>query len=247
MADKEGGLMLKIAICDDEQIVCADIEKIILDFQKESGIHLEVEVFYSGIDLYKFIVNDYAFDLIFLDIEMQDLNGIQLGNKIRNELENYITKIVYISSKDSYDRQLFEVQPMHFLPKPVDKEKIIADVKLALKILGKRSDVFSYKIGHSVYKVSIKDILYFESLDREIKLVSTKGTVCFYSTIEAVLSQVSSYQFIQIHRSYIINYAYVSKFRYEEVIMMNGEHLLISQRRRKDVRDLLISYEKEED
>lgn len=201
--------MLKIAICDDEQIVCADIEKIILDFQKESGMHLEVEVFYSGIELYKFIVNDYAFDLIFLDIEMQDLNGIQLGNKIRNELENYITKIVYISSKDSYALQLFEVQFMHFLPKPVDKEKIIADVKLALKILGKRSDIFSYKIGHSVHKVSIKDILYFESLDREIKLVSTKGTVCFYSTIEAVLSQVSSYQFIQIHRSYIINYAYV--------------------------------------
>jgi DNA-binding LytR/AlgR family response regulator len=245
--DKEGGLMLKIAICDDEQIVCADIEKIILDFQKESGIHLEVEVFYSGIDLYKFIENEYAFDLIFLDIEMKGLNGIQIGSKIRNELENYITKIVYISSKDNYDRQLFEVQPMHFLPKPVEKEKVIADIKLALKILGKRSNVFSYKIGHSVHKVPIKDILYFESLDREIKLVTIKGAVCFYSTMEAVLSQVSSHQFIQIHRSYIINYAYVSKFRYEEVLMLNGEHLLISQRRRRDVRDLLISYEKEED
>ncbi len=238
--------MLKIAICDDEQIVCADIEKNILDFKKESGLDLEVEVFNSGIDLLKFIENENTFDLIFLDIEMQDLNGIQVGIKLRNELEDYVTKIVYISSKDNYDRQLFEVQPMHFLSKPIDKEKIIADIKLALKILGKNGGVFSYKIGHSVHKIPIKDILYFESMDREIKLVSIKGTVYFYDTIEAVLSQVSSFQFIQIHRSFIINYAYVSKFRYEEVIMQNGERLLISQRRRKDVRDLLISYEKEE-
>jgi DNA-binding LytR/AlgR family response regulator len=238
--------MLKIAICDDEQIVCADIEKNILDFKKESGLDLEVEVFNSGIDLLKFIENENTFDLIFLDIEMQDLNGIQVGIKLRNELEDYVTKIVYISSKDNYDRQLFEVQPMHFLSKPIDKEKIIADIKLALKILGKSGGVFSYKIGHSVHKIPIKDILYFESMDREIKLVSIKGTVYFYDTIEAVLSQVSSFQFIQIHRSFIINYAYVSKFRYEEVIMQNGERLLISQRRRKDVRDLLISYEKEE-
>lgn len=238
--------MLKIAICDDEQIVCADIEKYILDFKKESGLDLEVEVFNSGIDLFKFIKNENTFDLIFLDIEMQDLNGIQIGIKLRNELEDYVTKIVYISSKDNYDRQLFEVQPMHFLSKPIDKEKIIADIKLALKILGKNGGVFSYKIGHSVHKIPVKDILYFESMDREIKLVSIKGTVYFYDTIEAVLSQVSSFQFIQIHRSFIINYAYVSKFRYEEVIMQNGERLLISQRRRKDVRDLLISYEKEE-
>ena len=238
--------MLKIAICDDEQIVCADIEKYILDFKKESGLDLEVEVFNSGIDLLKFIENENTFDLIFLDIEMQDLNGIQVGIKLRNELEDYVTKIVYISSKDNYDRQLFEVQPMHFLSKPIDKEKIIADIKLALKILGKNGGVFSYKIGHSVHKIPVKDILYFESMDREIKLVSIKGTVYFYDTIEAVLSQVSSFQFIQIHRSFIINYAYVSKFRYEEVIMQNGERLLISQRRRKDVRDLLISYEKEE-
>jgi len=104
--------MLKIAICDDEQIVCADIEKIILDFKKESGLDLEVEVFNSGTDLFKFIENENTFDLIFLDIEMQDLNGIQIGIKLRNELEDYVTKIVYISSKDNYDRQLFEVQPI---------------------------------------------------------------------------------------------------------------------------------------
>lgn len=93
--------MFKIAICDDEPIICSYIEKIIHDYSKSIAESIEVEVFFSGEELYKYLKNEINFDLIFLDIELSKLNGIDLGKKIREEMKNEIAQIVYISSKES--------------------------------------------------------------------------------------------------------------------------------------------------
>ena len=83
--------MFKIAICDDEQAICSYIEDIILEYQREIHVDVEVEVFYSGKDLCRAIDHQQRFDLIFLDIEMNLLNGIEVGKKIREELDDYDT------------------------------------------------------------------------------------------------------------------------------------------------------------
>lgn len=237
--------MLRVAICDDNLTICSDLECIVLKFQEEFFINTEVEVFYSGIELFEYLNKGNSFDLIFLDIEMDYLNGIQLGKNIRTKMDDYVTKIVYISSKDGYDRQLFDVQPMHFLSKPLTSQKVIEDLLLAVKLLNKVDSVFTYKFRNDTYKLPIKDILYFESMDREIKAVTLKENVLFYSTMGAVLSQVFNYQFIQIHRSYIVNYIHITKFEYDKVLMTNSDYLPISQGNRKKVRKLLLSKEKE--
>jgi len=107
--------MLRIAICDDDHNICTQLEKIILDFQEQVMKDLEVEVFYSGESLFEHIKTEDGFDLIFLDIELERITGVEVGELLRHDLEDYTTKIVYISSKNYYDRQLFEVQPLHFL------------------------------------------------------------------------------------------------------------------------------------
>ncbi|HHW69871.1 MAG TPA: response regulator transcription factor [Clostridiales bacterium] len=236
--------MFKVAICDDEQSICASVESIISEFKMKSYLEIDMEVFYSGEDLYKCIKNGHGFDLIFLDIEMDELNGVEVGRKIREEMDDYITQIVYISGKDNYDRQLFDVQPLYFLPKPLSPKKVIKALQLAMKLSNKLGGVFTYKKGYEVFTLSVKDIIYFESLDRKIKIVSTKGEEYFYGKISDIIQKVAKYQFIQIHRSYIINYAHTRVFRYDEVVMSNSITLPISQLRRKEVRKLQITYQK---
>ncbi|MEG0711369.1 MAG: LytTR family transcriptional regulator DNA-binding domain-containing protein, partial [Niameybacter sp.] len=170
---------------------------------------------------------------------------IQIGKIIREVRDDYKTKIIYISAKNHYDRQLFDVQPLHFLAKPLIAEKVVDDIKLAIRLSDKTGGFFTYKKGFEKKQVLIKDILYFESLNREVRGVFTKGEETFYDSTENVLRQVDQYQFIQIHRSYIINYAYVCRFKYDEVIMSNGEVLPIGQSRRKDVRKFQMSLEKD--
>ncbi len=218
-------------------IICGDIENVLLNYQKYNFEEIEIEVFYSGEELCRYMEKGQSFDLIFLDIEMKEMNGVEVGRKIRQEMDDYLTKIVYISGKDSYDRQLFDVQPMHFLSKPINREKIIADLKLAMKLLQKQRFVFSYKKGYEILRVPIKNIIYFESLNRKIKIVTTRGEDMFYGAIDEIFNRVAKYQFIRIHRSYIINYIHVSRFKYEEVIMSSSSCLPIGQSRRSEVRN----------
>lgn len=238
--------MLKIAICDDHPTTCTELENILLEFQEQTFQAFTIEVFYSGEELIEYIKKEHKFDLIFLDIELGEINGVEVGHIIRNEMEDYSTKIVYISSKDHYDRQLFEVQPLHFLPKPLDKGKIFKDIGLAIKMIQKEKNLFSFKINQAIHKIPIKDILYFESFDKKIKLVGTKATKDFYDKMEHIIEQVSRYRFMHPHRSYLINYDHVLRFKKDKIFMSNGDCIPISRLKKKDLKKLQMIYEENE-
>ncbi|HAX52771.1 MAG TPA: DNA-binding response regulator [Lachnospiraceae bacterium] len=237
--------MFRIAICDDESVICSQIETVILNYAAENNLKVEIQVFYSGEELYRFLERGQNFDLLFLDIELKLINGIEVGRKIRENLDNQIMQIVYISGKDSYYLDLFEVRPMHFLPKPIKAAEIIKDLRLAMKLTDKLGGIFIYKKSRETYRKAVKDILYFESLNREVKIVSTEGEDQFYGKLDNVFEQMAKYQFLYIHKSYIVNYFHVTKFKYEEVTMSNAVVLPISQSRRKETRELQIRYERE--
>jgi len=238
--------MFRIAICDDEQMIGSQIESILLDYCRRTGLKTDIIVFDSGEDLYKYMELNRDFDLIYLDIVMEPMNGLEVGRKIRNIMQNHKTDIVYISGKDEYDRQLFDVQPLHFIPKPIDPIKVIQDLKLSMIRANKLGGMFAYKKGNESYKVPIKDILYFESLGREIKIVTVNSEDVFYGIMQEIFEVVGKYQFIKIHRSYMVNYNHISIFRYEEVVMSNKVILPISQGRRKEIKDIQLSIEQEE-
>lgn len=238
--------MFKIAICDDEQVICSQIESILLDYSKRTHLKVDVIVFYSGEKLYKYMEQGHAFDLIYLDIEMEPMNGLEVGKKIRSMMLDYRTDIVYISGKDGYDRQLFDVQPLHFIPKPIEVNMVIKDLNLAMLRAGKLGGVFSYKKANESYKIPIKDIIYFESFGKKTRIFTINNEETFYGTMQQVYKMVGKYQFIQIHRSYIINYKHISISKYEEVTMSNGTKIPISQLKRKEVRKIQLSIEQGE-
>lgn len=115
--------MIRIAICDDEIGTCSDIENMILDFADSHALQIETEVFYSGETLYRFLKSECVFDLIFLDIQLLEMDGILVGKQIREQLKNEKVSIVYISSKETYAMHLFQVRPLDFLIKPITNEK----------------------------------------------------------------------------------------------------------------------------
>lgn len=168
--------MFRIAICDDELMICSQIEDIILKISNEISEKIEVEVFYSGEELCEYMLNQSNFDLIFLDIELKLLNGVQVGRKIREEMKNDIVQIVYISGKQGYAMDLFEIRPMNFLVKPLSKEKITQVVKKFIELSRRGNQYFQFNIGKTLYKIPLKDILYFESEMKKIKVI-TKDSI----------------------------------------------------------------------
>ena len=180
-----------------------------------------------------------------MDIELELINGIEVGRKIREEMDNQVLQIVYISGKVDYCMELFEIRPMHFLHKPIETDDIVKAIRLARKLTDKLGGIFTYRRAHEACRKPVKDILYFESCNREVKMVTNEGEEIFYGKLDDVFDQVGKYHFMFIHKSYIVNYFYVTKFKYDEVTMSNMEVLPISQARRKLTRELQVKYEKE--
>jgi DNA-binding LytR/AlgR family response regulator len=237
-------VMFRVAICDDQQEICSQIENIILDYRKDVAIEIDVEVFFTGEELCEFIEKEHDFDLIFLDIELGMIDGIEVARRIRQDMNDEITQILYISSKQSYAMDLFESRPLNFLVKPLSEERIIKYIKQAIQLCEKGNLLFEFRMGKIFYKVPYKDIIYFESNDKKIQIVTVKGGYEYYGKLSDIEQIVPNKDFLLIHKSYLVNYMYVSEAWYDTLKLSNGISLPISQTYRKEVRDILIKRRK---
>lgn len=106
--------MFRIAVCDDNDAVCSAIENTIDSFFKTESIHYEIDSFQSGEELLEELNDHVKYDLIYLDIELAQLNGVAVGRYIRENLLDDYTQIAFISAKPSYALELFQIRPIHF-------------------------------------------------------------------------------------------------------------------------------------
>ena len=234
--------MIRIAVCDDFHDVVEQVKEYLLEYQQQRNQKLEIKTFSNAEDLWVYLKSNQC-DLIILDIELVKMNGVELGHLIRNELKDNIVKIVYISAMNCYDRQLFEVQPLNFLQKPIDRVKLFKMVDLTIELLSYNDKIFLFENKQGKFRMKFSNILYFESFDHYFKIVTMSGDYEFKSTFAEIMEQISDSRFIQVHRSYIINYDNASRIKYEEIIMSNGDMIPIGRDRRKDVRKTISKLE----
>lgn len=233
--------MIKIAICDDDKIFCDEIEEVINNYERTISSAISIETFYSGEALIEYISDGNVLDLIFLDIELENINGVDVGKLIRNEFKNEAVQIVYISWNREYALELFKNRPFDFLIKPLEIEKVSEVINKYIEIYENENNFFEFKFGKSAYKIPFKDIMYFESENRKIKIVGRFGEKEYYEKLATVIEAVPKKEFVQIHKSIIVNCFYISNYTYEEIILSNGRKLPISQKFRVPVREELLT------
>lgn len=231
--------MYNIGICDDGRNTCAAIEKMIIVCAQKKNIEIEISVWYAGEQLCEFLGQGGRLDILFLDIQLLELSGIEVGEFIRNKMEDRGMQIIYISGEASYAQRLFKTQPMDFLVKPITQQQIEDAIELAVKIIKKKAARFAFQKGKDHLFVPYDDILYFESEGRKIKVVTYKAENEFYGSMKELEKSVPM-NFLMIHQSYIINKEHVVRYTYEIVEMDNGTILMISKAHRRQVRDILL-------
>lgn len=234
--------MLKIAICDDNEVICEELESLVKEYGISNKVHVEIDVYYTGKRLCDEMKETY-YDLILLDIEMQGLNGVEVGQTIRESLHNESTQILFISSKVDYAMALFDVRPLNFLVKPIDKEKLYWNMDKCFELVKRNESMFTYQNGSKINKCKLKDILYFESRGRKVEIVLNHRRETFYSALHTIYDEVKDKDFFYCHKSLVVNYHNIVTFYYDRLILTNGEELEISQGRRKEVRELQKKWE----
>ncbi len=231
--------MIRIAVCDDVREVVVQVNNYLLEYQEQKNVKLSINNFYNAEDLWEFLTANHC-DLIILDIELVKMNGVELGMRIRTELNDQDIKIIVISAMENYYKQLFDIQPLNFLLKPIDKIKLFKVIDLAVQLIDDQNHIFVFKTKESTYRLKVKDILYFESYNHNFKVVTTNGNYSYRSNFSEIMNQLSDYGFIQVHKSYVINCNQTKNIEYDKLIMSNGTEIPIGRDRRKEIRNFFL-------
>ncbi len=231
--------MYNIGICDDGINVCSSLEEMILLYTEKNRLKTDVKVWYTGEELCKYLEQGGHLDILYLDIALFRLSGIEVGDFIRNRLDDRGMQIIYISGEPAYAQKLFKSQPMDFLVKPIARKQIWDSLDLAVKLLERNAEKFEFQNGRDYYYIPYDKIIYFESEGRKIKIATADAEKEFYGGIRDLDKRLPK-EFFPIHRSYVINKTHVVRYTYETVEMDNGVMLSISKAYRKQVRERLL-------
>lgn len=227
--------MIHIAICDDENIIVNQIENILLSVCNLKGIPADIAVFYCGATLERSVLLGYKYDIIYLDIQMENGDGITTAKNIRRSDENVL--LIYVSGYGKYMMELFQLDVYAFIAKPIDR-KIFSETFLkAYQKICNKMFYFSFRYKNEDYKIPCKDILYFESRGRRVNTYLQNGEVEGFngklSEVETILSS-GKIPFVRIHQSFLVNYYLIKAKSKTEVTLLNGTRLPISEERQKD-------------
>lgn len=219
---------MKIAICDDDLFIVGIMDQMLTQIGKEEKIPLEVETFSDGKNLWDEINRSGAYDLIYLDIEMDQMDGITVAKNIRRR--DLYTILIFVSSHDSYCKQLFDVEPFRFLDKPIEKEIFRKYFRAAYARLTDANERFVFQAEKKFYQIPYKEIIYIESEMRMICIHATSGEYEFYAKLNDVGKKIheKNRYFIRIHRSYMVNFQYIRSMNMREVVLITGEVLPVS-------------------
>lgn len=233
--------MYRVGICDDDKILCSLLEEQIQELSAEFSEKFEIEVWYSGESLECDLKKGIGLDILFLDIELLHKDGIAVGAFIRDEMEDTDTHIVYISAKPGYAMELFKMQPLEFLVKPISTARLKEVLARSMKRKKYAQSCFAYQKGSQIFHIPVKEILYFMSMDKKVLMIKKDGREEFYGKLKNVMEQLPA-GFLMIHQSYVIHQEYVSEYSYESIKMMNGDVLSVSKPYRKEVRAQIRQY-----
>lgn len=226
--------MLKIAICDDETAIVNQVNNLISEICRQEGISAEIQVFYGGDKLEERVRAGECFDIIYMDIQMNEGNGISAAESIRKTDEDAV--LIYVSGYEKYMIELFRLDVFAFIRKPIDEGRFRELFTGAYERVCNKSAYFSYQYKSEEFKVLCKDILYFESEGRDIKIHTRDGEVRKFngkiSQVEERL-QNGKIPFLRIHQSFLVNYHHIKSRSKSFVTIKGGVQLPISEDRRK--------------
>lgn len=232
--------MIRVAICDDEKIFLNDYVKIIDNIKKLYSYNIEIFEFKSGEELLKFSsINKMKFDIIFLDIIMDKMNGIETAKKIR-EFDTK-TEIIFLTSSKDYALEGYEVKAYNYIIKSSEcvKDKIYETIR---ELYSKDDDFIVIHNQSGIEKIEINKIVYIESNGRKIIFNTTEFKYETYEKLDNIYNKIKNRGFIKTHRSYIINRAFIRKIESRDIITTTEDIIPISRSRLGEVRLRFIKY-----
>lgn len=229
---------LTAAICDDNETQLSNLRKLLNQWSETKDFVLNIDEYISA-ESFLFSYPDKPCDLLLLDIEMKEINGMELARKLRSSGD--MLPIIFITGYSEYMNEGYEVEALHYLLKPVDKEKLFNVLDRYVKHRSMKKEILLQCQDETLH-VSADEILYIEAQGKKTDLHLTDGRqlscVLGINALKASLPE----DFTLCHRSFIVNIRYIKSIGKEELTLDSGYKLPVSRRLYREVNERFIDY-----
>jgi DNA-binding LytR/AlgR family response regulator len=230
---------MRIAVCDDEKHQTEYLTKLVNAWADERGLRVTVRG-YGGAGEYLFAGE--CFDVLLLDIQMDGQSGLELARELRTRDENLL--IIFITAYEDYAREGYEVSALRYLMKPVDERQLYAALDNARRRLSKPKKFIIAEERGEYIRLPQEDILYAESFDHYIKLMTGRGS--YTVRMKASAFDAEAEGFVRCHRSYSVNLKYVRRITRVGLMLDDGSVIPVSRRLFDKLNSAFVKYYKGE-
>ena len=201
---------MKIAICDDEKAFVEEIKEHINFYSNEKNIDFEVYTFSSGIDL---LNSNIKFNIAILDVEMPDIDGLELGKKLREKNRHIV--LMYITAHKKYLDQALNLNAARFFEKPINSQRFYDGLDNAIERIDDTTINFFLKDNTTSVRINADDIIYIEIEQighRKTKIVTENEVYISSNKMSFWEEKLISSVFVKTHKSFIANLNYITKY-----------------------------------
>ncbi|MCL2463108.1 MAG: LytTR family DNA-binding domain-containing protein [Defluviitaleaceae bacterium] len=232
---------MRIAICEDDHAQIKLTESYILRWAEANAVNVEIGTFNSAESFLFRWPHPMEFDVVFLDIQMGGMSGIELAKKIRKQDDRMA--IVFVTGLKEYVLRGYDVMALHYLLKPVKEKDCRVCLDRAHELIKKqKSEAFLLPADGQVRKFLYSDIYYFDSSLHYIEVHTTKGDFQYKKKIGDLEQELPGHQFVRCHRTCIVNLAYINSVEKTSLTLDGGQALPVSGDRRRAVNDAFLQY-----
>lgn len=229
--------MIKIAVCDDEKKDRESLKNLIEEYITELTGKYSLQLYESGEQL---LMSGFIPDILFLDIIMNEKDGIQVGAELKKRSANI--NIVYITNFNEKMAVAFNrIHSFGYLVKPVVKEELFHMMSDAIIQVNRNVNMVTFLSNdNTIINLKVMDIYYFEYCNRRVKIYTTEDTYICKEKINNIAIKMEKYGFAMSHQSFVVNLYYVDKISDQMLIMKNGAKVYLAQKRASAFRKQLM-------
>lgn len=229
--------MMKILICDDEQQYVDELKIHIENFMQSRVADFTID---TANNPQAVADSNEIYQLAFLDIQMDELNGISLAKNLK-ERNNKIV-IFFVTSHNDYQDEAMDLRAFRFFEKPFNADRLYSGLEKAMEYIDESYVDFYVWTDNEHKQILVDDVIYVERGNRQVTLVTTQGNFTTRESFDEWCAILQNSFFYRVHKSFIVNLHYVTGYKYSELFVQNNVRIPIASRRQTDFHKFWFAY-----
>lgn len=227
---------MKIVVCDDNLNIISEIKEMLNEYSAIKNVPLEISVFDNGNAV---LESNDNYNIAILDVEMPDMNGIALGEELRKRNKQIV--LIYLTAHSQYLDSALNLNAARFFEKPIDKDRFFSGMDNALERIDNTTINFFIRDDKTQVRVTAESIIYIEISHRKTKVVTEDKIYFTTHTLDYFKDRLVSSIFAQPHKSYIINFNFITAYERGEIMLDSRYKIPISRSKQTEFHKSFVS------